>query len=212
MNPLTLFYHASWMVQLVMLTLFSLSLLSWALMFADYRRIRNTKRRVLNFFDDFWSASSVDALYQREKACEEEDIAATLFCAGYQTSQQTPHALENVERRMQIIQNDALAALSSRLHWLATISHVSPYIGLLGTVCGIIHTFQSLSISQQATLATVAPGISEALVTTAMALMVAIPAAVTYNRMTAWIEQMDDKLTGLQSSLIFTLAHHAQTQ
>jgi biopolymer transport protein TolQ len=210
MNPITLFWHASFLVKIIMLVLLMLSLFSWTLIFYDTQNIRREKKDVFDFFNQFWSGSPINDLFQAHQNVVHKNSAEQMFCAGYQTSLDTPGAFHNIERRMRIVQSDRMTQLTSRLHWLATISSTSPYIGLLGTVFGIIHTFQALSMAEQASLSMIAPGISEALVTTAMALLVAIPASIAYNRLVAWLQLIDEKLITLQKSLIFTLEHHAK--
>ncbi|MBB3229937.1 protein TolQ [Halomonas maura] len=187
-----LIINASGVVQAVMLLLLLGSLLSWVVIFQRtfvMRRARNAHRR---FEDRFWSGVDLNELY-RETPSEQETLGAEhIFRAGFREfnrllpKTRSPQAiLDGVQRSMRVAWSREEDRLNLHLVFLATVASSSPYIGLFGTVWGIMGSFQSLSMAQQATLATVAPWIAEALIATAMGLFAAIPAVIFYNRLSA---------------------------
>ena len=189
----TLIADASIVVQLVMLILILASVFSWALIYAKVRQFRDARRRSGDFEARFWSGGSVAELYREVQHREgTPDGSERLFAAGFgeyarlqKQGHEPQHVLSGAQRSMQIAMSRETDRLEGNLAFLATVGSVSPYVGLFGTVWGIMNAFQSLSNVSQATLALVAPGIAEALVATAMGLFAAIPAVIAYNRFSA---------------------------
>lgn len=187
-----LIMNASTVVQLVMLLLTVGSLLSWIVIFQRtflMRRARKTHRR---FEDRFWSGIDLNELYREVPPEQETEGGEHIFRAGFREfnrlmpKTRSPQAiLDGVQRSMRVAWSREEERLNRHLVFLATVASASPYIGLFGTVWGIMGSFQSLSMAQQATLSTVAPWIAEALIATAMGLFAAIPAVIFYNRLTA---------------------------
>jgi biopolymer transport protein TolQ len=185
-------------VQLVLLVLLSISVLSWAYIFTKRKTIRRTYEQTTRFEDDFWAGGDLSMLQQSIASRRDEHGAlARIFDAGMteflkaRRGNGTSDTLLNGPRRaMQATYQREMDGLESHLNFLATAGSVSPYIGLLGTVWGIMHAFLGLSGMQQATLAAVAPGIAEALIATAIGLFAAIPAVIAYNRYTDQIDRV----------------------
>jgi len=188
---LSLIANASLLVKAVMALLAVVSFMSWYWIFRKWFAIRDARGKTDRFERDFWSGGDLDALYQgavsdRHGAGSMERI----FEAGYreftklrgQRTLDTTTVVDGARRAMRATYQREMDALESHLAFLASTGSVSPYVGLFGTVWGIMNAFRGLANVQQATLAHVAPGIAEALVATAIGLFAAIPAVVAYNR------------------------------
>ncbi len=185
--------NAGVLVQLVMLLLALASIMSWALIFQRIQVFRKAKRAQLAFEERFWSGMDLGQLY-REVNAEPTPFSGmeALFRAGFkefsrlrQQSRDADAVMEGTQRAMRVAFSREQERLEAHLPFLATVGSTSPYVGLFGTVWGIMNSFRGLAQVQQATLATVAPGISEALIATAMGLFAAIPAVIAYNRFAA---------------------------
>ncbi|MCM2130672.1 protein TolQ [Larsenimonas rhizosphaerae] len=189
MSIVSLFLHASLIVQVVMLILLAASVLSWILIFRKTFALRAERRQYDTFEERFWSGVDLNELY-RDVPSEGATGAAHVFRAGFREfnrlmpkARSNQDVMDGVQRAMRVALSREEERLNEHLPILATISSASPYIGLFGTVWGIMGSFQALANAQQATLATVAPWIAEALVATAMGLFAAIPAVIFYNRL-----------------------------
>lgn len=189
---------ASGVVQLIMLILLLASIFSWAVMEKKRRQYQALNQENLFFEKRFWSGVELEQLFQTlEKNRPPPGSLEAIFQHGYRQfrylyDQQTltiEAGLDATERGLRAAYNRQMDTLESMLSLLATIGSTSPYVGLLGTVWGIMTAFQGLASTQQATLAMVAPGIAEALIATAMGLFAAIPAVIAYNRFTQRVEQ-----------------------
>ncbi|MCM0611777.1 protein TolQ [Marinobacter sediminum] len=185
--------NAGVLVQLVMLLLALASIMSWALIFQRLQVFRKARRAQLAFEERFWSGMDLGQLY-REVNAEPTPFSGmeSVFRAGFkefsrlrQQSRDADAVMEGSQRAMRVAFSREQERLETHLPFLATVGSTSPYIGLFGTVWGIMNSFRGLAQVQQATLATVAPGISEALIATAMGLFAAIPAVIAYNRFSA---------------------------
>jgi len=186
-----LFMNASLLVQLVMLGLLLVSLISWTVIFRKRRAFINAQSAMKAFENRFWSGISLADLYQQvSQKPDGNGAAATIFVAGFKeymnlrqkTDISSSERLEGTRRAMRVAMNREIEALELHLPFLATVGSTSPYVGLFGTVWGIMNSFRALGNVNQATLAMVAPGIAEALIATAMGLFAAIPAVIAYNR------------------------------
>jgi len=186
----SLIANASLLVQLVMLLLFFASVVSWVMIIQRGLYLRNAAHNLRQFEDDFWSGIDLNQLYDDIRGKDGGEGLASVFRAGFREfsklSQQAgvePDAvMEGAERSMRVALSREEEKLNQHLPFLASVASVSPYIGLFGTVWGIMNSFRGLANVHQATLAVVAPGISEALIATAMGLFAAIPAVLAYNR------------------------------
>ncbi|MDY7218770.1 protein TolQ [Denitrificimonas sp. JX-1] len=194
MSMWSLISNASLVVQLVMLILVGASIASWVMIFQRSQLLR-AARNSLNVFEDrFWSGMDLSKLYRQVNAEPDPDAGVErIFRAGFKEfsrlSQQqgaNPESvMDGVARSMRVAISHEEEKLEQSLPFLATVGSTSPYIGLFGTVWGIMNSFRGLAQVQQATLATVAPGIAEALIATAIGLFAAIPAVIAYNRFAA---------------------------
>ena len=202
MSILSLVANASLLVQAVMAGLLTISIASWTVIFRKYFQIRAARAATDRFEAEFWRGGDLNALYA--KAAEQtgdHGPLARIFEAGMReylkNRQQKPvdtgAMLEGSRRAMRAAYQREMDALESHLAFLASVGSVSPYIGLFGTVWGIMNSFRGLANVKQATLAAVAPGIAEALVATAIGLFAAIPAVVAYNRFAYDIERMSNR-------------------
>ena len=191
MALLSILTHASLVVQLVMLVLLAASLISWTMIFRKWTTYKLAKRNASRFESRFWSGSNINQMF-KELSQNEDKLSGmdSVFVAGFkefarlekQKNIQPMEILEGVQRAMRVALTREIEYLEMHLSFLATVGSISPYIGLFGTVWGIMNSFHSLSTVQQATIASVAPGIAEALIATAMGLFAAIPAVIAYNR------------------------------
>ncbi len=199
MSMWSLISNASLLVQLVMLILVLASIVSWVLIFQRVNLLRAMRSSFTAFEDRFWSGIDLAKLYRQTSAEPDVDSGAEqIFRAGFkefsrlrQQSGTDPDAvMEGVARAMRVAISREEEKLERGLPFLATVGSTSPYVGLFGTVWGIMNSFRGLAQVQQATLATVAPGIAEALIATAIGLFAAIPAVVAYNRFSAQAETL----------------------
>ncbi|WP_339799693.1 protein TolQ [uncultured Marinobacter sp.] len=190
--------QAGVVVQLVMLLLALASVVSWALIFQRIQVFRKARQAQLAFEEQFWSGMDLGQLYRDVNAnptpCSGME---SVFRAGFrefsrlrQQSRDADAVMEGVQRAMRVAFSREQERLEQHLPFLATVGSTSPYVGLFGTVWGIMNSFRGLAQLQQATLATVAPGISEALIATAMGLFAAIPAVIAYNRFSTTSESL----------------------
>jgi biopolymer transport protein TolQ len=203
MSILQLVLGASWVVQLVMLLLLGVSIASWAAIFGKLFALRRVNALNEAFERDFWSGTSLNELFQA--AAQNAKLSGPMeriFASGMREYQklrerriQDPGTLlDGARRAMRASYQREVDAVESHLAFLASVGSVSPYVGLFGTVWGIMHAFTGLASLQQVTLATVAPGIAEALVATAIGLFAAIPAVVAYNRFARDIDRVAIRL------------------
>jgi biopolymer transport protein TolQ len=198
-EPLSIFslvLNASVLVQIVLLLLLFASLTSWVMIFQRMFALKRVQKAIDSFEAYFWSGIDLRQLYQELETSEVElSGMETVFVAGFKEYSRLSEQEADAEAIMQGVQRATRVALTregekleTNLPFLATVGSTSPYVGLFGTVWGIMNSFRSLANMAQATLASVAPGISEALVATAMGLFAAIPAMISYNRFAARAE------------------------
>ena len=199
LSLLSLILNASVIVQLVMALLLFLSVWSWFQIFQKMFALKRAAKETNVFEEEFWTGSDLNALYNRAQQKKRDSGALErVFEAGFkefvkhkrQQSSNPEATMDSSRRAMRATYQRELDMLEANLSGLATVGSVSPYIGLLGTVWGIMNAFRGLSNVGQATLAHVAPGIAEALIATAIGLFAAIPAVVAYNRYTHDIDRL----------------------
>ncbi len=202
MSLLSLFTNASLLVQFVMFVLLLASVFSWTVILQRWQFLRISQSATNAFEHNFWSGIDLTKLYNKLSGQHKKIFGLdAIFVAGFREfvrlkkqNLQDPNAyVENVQRAMRISVVQEEARLERNLSYLATIQSMSPYIGLFGTVWGIMNSFRQLGMVQQATLSMVAPGISEALIATAMGLIAAIPAGIAYNRYISQIDSLSMK-------------------
>lgn len=200
MNMFSLFLQASLLVKLVMLVLVSFSVISWAIIIQRMHILKTAKHDAEVFEDKFWSGGDLATLYKESQSRRDNLMGAEqIFYAGFKEFtrlyQSNNHSAETVidgaSRAMRVSMNREVENLENHIPLLGTIGSISPYIGLFGTVWGIMNSFVALGAVKQATLSMVAPGIAEALIATAVGLFAAIPAVVAHNRLTLRVVKME---------------------
>ena len=194
---LTLVLHASVVVQAILALLVFLSLWSWWQIFLKLFQLRRTSAETDRFEDEFWKGGDLNELFQRSSQARIGGGMEHIFTAGFREFSKHRRqgstsvvTLDSARRAMRAAYQREIDALEAHLPGLATVGSVSPYIGLFGTVWGIMNAFRGLANVSQATLANVAPGIAEALIATAIGLFAAIPAFVAYNRFTHDVDRL----------------------
>lgn len=200
MSLFALVTRASFLVQIVMLILLSASVLSWVVIVLKYKALKQAAADAIRFEDRFWSGINLSELYQqvKRKAVEQRGMARIFesgfaeFVRAQKNRINTEMMLAGVQRSMKVAVAREEDYLDSHLSLLATIGSISPYIGLFGTVWGIMRSFIALGAVEHASLAMVAPGIAEALIATAMGLFAAIPAVIAYNRYAEKVERLSN--------------------
>jgi len=202
LSLIDLVLQASLVVQLVLVVLVLASVLSWAAIFDRSRVLKRARGAADTFEQKFWSGGDLSALY-RELGQDDKSLSglAAIFRNGFKeyvrlrkiTPDDTMAVILGAERSMRVALSREMDRLESNLPFLATVGSTSPYVGLFGTVWGIMHAFHALGNVQQATLALVAPGISEALVATAIGLFAAIPAVIAFNRYSSQVERLNNR-------------------
>lgn len=195
------FAHAGIVVKFVLILLFAASVVSWTLIIQRGLFLKKARAAYKHFEEQFWSGIELTALYKNcpEKICDTNGLQ-TIFHSGYREFMKISQrlgitsdaAVNGAERAMRVAQSRSVDKLEQNLSILATIGSTSPYVGLFGTVWGIMAVFHSLGSVQQATISMVAPGISEALIATAMGLFAAIPAVIAYNRYSDQVERLEN--------------------
>ena len=199
MSILHLVLNASWVVQAVMLLLMGVSIASWAAIFRKFFALRRIKALNDDFEREFWSGTSLNDLFAAAASnAKNAGPMERIFASGMREYQKLRERrvtdpgtlLDGARRAMRASFQREMDAVESNMSFMATVGSVSPYVGLFGTVWGIMHAFTGLSALAQVTLSTVAPGIAEALVATAIGLFAAIPAVVAYNRFSRDIDRV----------------------
>ena len=220
LSILHLISEASVVVQLVMLILLCATVVSWTFIFAKRKELKQAVRVTDEFEAQFWTGGDLSRLYTQLTA---EGIQAEglekIFISGYKefsrmhkiTGVSATEKVENAQRAMRIELTRELDKLDESLPFLATVGSTSPYIGLFGTVWGIMNSFRSLSTAKQATLAQVAPGIAEALVATAIGLFAAIPAVIAYNGFSTYIERLSGRYELFVDEFVVLLQRQAHS-
>lgn len=223
MSIMSLVGNAGLVVQLVMAALMLASVVSWVMIVVRFRVLSRAGRAGAAFEERFWSGEDLSTLYNQVRKAPDEDAGQeAIFRAGFEeyvrltkTSRDADAVMEGAQRAMRVALQREQARLNKSLPFLATVGSTSPYIGLFGTVWGIMNSFRALAHVSQATLAVVAPGIAEALIATAMGLFAAIPAVVAYNRYASLTDELVGECEMFAeefSSLLHRQAHNGERQ
>ena len=214
--------NAGFSEQLVMIVLFGMSIASWAVILYKWRTLRQATHQSESFLDSFWASKRLDAIFQKSEALSTSPLSQ-VFRAGYielaklrkknkgeggEAGETDPGDLESIERSMRRAAATERTGLESLVSFLATTGSSAPFIGLLGTVLGIINSFQEIGRQGDASLATVAPGIGGALVATAFGLFAAIPAVVAYNYFLSRIRLLDIEMSNFSSDFLNIIKRH----
>jgi len=217
LSPVALFVQADWVVKFVMIGLLLASIWTWAIIVGFAVRLRKTTRASEKFERDFWKAEDIDTLY---KIHSNSDLpSAKIFAAGVSEWRRSTNRKmvdrEGTRARLATAMGAATAGeidrLSDRLNILATIGSVAPFVGLFGTVWGIMRAFTSIAAEQNSSLAVVAPGIAEALFATALGLFAAIPAVIAFNRFSHGINRFEARLNRFADGFHSTLSRELET-
>lgn len=219
MSLFSLVTRASVLVQIVMLVLLLASVLSWIIIVLKFKVLKVAKIEAIRFEDQFWSGINLSDLYQQVKRKSGEGRGmAKIFEAGFAEYARTHKVKTNTEMMLAGVQRSMKVALAreeddldSHLSLLATIGSISPYIGLFGTVWGIMRSFIALGAVEHASLAMVAPGIAEALIATAMGLFAAIPAVIAYNRYAEKVDRLSSSYENFAEEFATILQRQNQT-
>jgi biopolymer transport protein TolQ len=215
-----LILNASPAVQFVLFILLMASLVSWTMIYSKYNLLKGARANANNFEERFWSAEDLAPLYGRITGKNYSPAGMEkIFEAGFRefaklrkkTEMDSDDILEGAQRAMRVALNREIEFLETNLSFLATVGSTSPYIGLFGTVWGIMNSFRALGNVQQATISMVAPGISEALIATAMGLFAAIPAVIAYNRYSNDVERLINRYDTFQEEFSSILHRHAHS-
>ena len=209
--------NASLLVQIIMALLAAVSVASWVMIFQRWRALDRIQLELNEFEDYFWSGIDLRELHRDLQDDSSLTGIETVFVAGFtefQRLSEQPNTdpdsiMQGVQRVMRVEVSREEERLEKHLAVLATVGSTSPYVGLFGTVWGIMNSFRSLANMSQATLASVAPGISEALIATAMGLFAAIPAVIGYNRFSARVEVLMKRYEAFADELTSVLFRHS---
>ena len=202
----TLFTRADFIVKSVIIMLIAASIYSWALIFEKYKVFKKIFKSSEEFEEEFLNSKSVKALFEKTSS-DTDDPMTVVFRSGanylMQNKSQSQAVLtEKVKRVMDVAIDKEVEKYENKLTFLATVGSVAPFIGLFGTVWGIMNSFQSIAISRNTSLAIVAPGIAEALFATALGLLAAIPAVVAYNKFTSSSRKFTQKLENFTQTFL----------
>lgn len=218
MNIFDLFLKAGFLVKLIMLILICFSIASWAIIIQRSRILTSSAREAEAFEDKFWSGIKLSRLYQ-ESLTRRDNLSGSeqIFYAGFKefarlhrANSHAPEAvMEGASRAMRISMNRELEELETYIPFLSTVGSISPYIGLFGTVWGIMHAFIGLGAVKHATLQMVAPGIAESLIATAIGLFAAIPAVMAFNRLSMRINKFEQNYDNFTEEFIAILHRQA---
>jgi biopolymer transport protein TolQ len=219
LSMLGLFLQADWVVKLVMLGLLFASVFVWAIVFEKFTSLRRAKREADALEDAFWSGGSLDELYRRQGEVPGHPLAA-VFVSGmreWRRSMENPNAgqfvggvEERVDRAMGVTIQREMERLEKRMTVLANTGSAAPFVGLFGTVWGIMNSFAAIAGMQNTSLAVVAPGIAEALFATAIGLVAAIPAVLMYNMISSQLARFASRMEGFAAEFSAILARQTE--
>jgi len=223
LSMIGLFMQADMVVKLVMLALIFASVWSWTIIFQKRSMLKGLRAKARKFEDSFWSGEPIDKIYERVKNSKKDPLLNT-FAAGMQEwhagvagglpSKYNLQASlrQRVERAMSVTIGREMAALEKGMTFLASIGSTAPFIGLFGTVWGIMNSFSAIAASKNTSLAVVAPGIAEALFATALGLVAAIPAVIAYNVFSNALNSYADRLEAFTDEFSAILSRHLDSQ
>ena len=223
MTMMGLFMQADIIVKLVMLMLIGASIWCWAIIISKRVMLNKLNRRADRFEDAFWSGEALDKLYVRVRKSPDDPMLATFtagmdewqagISAGIPAFESVQASLkQRVERAMMVAMAREMLMLERGMTFLASVGSTAPFIGLFGTVWGIMNSFTSIAATNNTSLAVVAPGIAEALFATAVGLVAAIPAVLAYNVFSTAINRYSDRMDGFVSEFLTIVSRHLDTQ
>lgn len=216
-----LFMQADWLVKGVMILLVMASLWCWTIVFEKFKQMRRLKKLSDQFEESFWSGNSLDYLYQRISS-EVSDPMSAIFISGMRewkhsidkgltkTEEMKASLRQRLERSMSVTIDKEMSLLEKSMVFLASVGSTAPFMGLFGTVWGIMNSFQAIAVTKNTSLSVVAPGIAEALLATALGLVAAIPAVVFYNKFSTDIARYAARLETFASEFSSILSRHLE--
>jgi biopolymer transport protein TolQ len=219
LSPMALFWQADIVVKIVMLMLVFASVWCWAIIFEKLKTMKLTNRRAKKFEDVFWSGEALDKLYDRVKQSKPDPMLST-FMAGMDewkvaaTDQKSGNSAlgaglqQRIERAMAVEITKSMDGLEKNMTFLANVGSSAPFIGLFGTVWGVMNSFTAIAGANNTSLAVVAPGIAEALFATALGLVAAIPAVIAYNKFSSDLNRYGDRLETFATEFSAILGRH----
>jgi biopolymer transport protein TolQ len=222
MSVFHLFEQATLFVKLIMLGLLTMSVVVWAILIEKYNRLRVLKRRADKFEEAFWGERGLEDLYRHTAPEDTDHPMAMLFVVGLREWERAKDregenhgvlqvgVVDRVHQLMQVTMTRELERIEKYLPMLATVGSTAPFVGLLGTVWGIMHSFQSIGATKNTSLATVAPGIAEALLATAIGLFAAIPAVIAYNKLSTELGRYASRLEAFVTEFVTILARQQE--
>jgi len=222
LSIISLIMNASVVVQLVLLLLLMLSLSSWAIIFNKWRLYSKTRNEAEAFSAAFWGGKDMDTVLAGIPQRYPNSALPNIFQAGYREFMRSRRdavekpgdkitaggGLEGIRRALDAALSREMERMARHLAFLATVGSTSPFIGLFGTVWGIMNAFQNIALTKNTSLAAVAPGIAEALVATAFGLLAAIPAVVAYNKFTSDLKRMAGNMEQFSSEFLNIISRH----
>ncbi len=221
MSIVGMFMNADWIVKIVVIVLILASFWSWAIIFDKLLRLRGLRAKANQFEETFWSGISLEDLYDRV-GTKPDDPMSTVFSGAMREWRRTVSkglALtgaaraglqQRIEQVMGVTVSREMEALEKRMIFLASVGSTAPFIGLFGTVWGIMNSFQSIAVSKNTSLAVVAPGIAEALFATALGLVAAVPAVIAYNKLSTEISRYAQRLDGFAAEFMTILSRQLE--
>ncbi len=223
MSAMALFMQADIVVKMIMISLIAASIWSWTIIFQKRSLLAKLNRRAKRFEDNFWSGEALDKIYDRVKKSKEDPMLSTFtagmdewragVAGGVPSNQSLQTSLRGrVERSMSVAIGREMNHLESGMTFLASVASSAPFIGLLGTVWGIMNSFTAIAATNNTSLAVVAPGIAEALFATAIGLVAAIPAAIAYNVLSNKLNKYADRLEAFTDEFSAILSRHLDAQ
>jgi biopolymer transport protein TolQ len=221
MSALGIFMHADGIVKIVIILLVLASIWTWAVIFQKVVRLRKLTTAAGTFEDRFWAGGSLDALFEKMGGNVIDPMSAIFVSAMKEwksatdknlmaTAAMRASLLQRIERAINGTIGRELTTLERRMTWLASVGSVSPFIGLFGTVWGIMNSFSAIANSQNTSLAVVAPGIAEALFATAIGLVAAIPAVLAYNKFNSEISRYAERMDHFGNDLLATMSRNLE--
>ncbi len=219
LSVLSLFMQADIVVKLVMLALLAASVWVWAIVFEKIVTLRRANREATRFEDRFWSGGSLDDLYEQEGVKARHPIAAVFGAAmaewrrslrGTGVDPARTGVQQRVDRAMNVTITREMQRMGRYMIFLASVGSVAPFVGLFGTVWGIMHSFSSIAAMHNTNLSVVAPGIAEALFATAIGLVAAIPAVLAYNKLSADLDNFASRLEGFGAEFAAILSRQSE--
>ena len=221
MSIVGMFMQADWIVKIVIIVLILASFWSWAIIFDKLIRLRGLRAKANQFEETFWSGISLEDLYDRV-GTKPDDPMSTVFSGAMREWRRTVSkglALtgaaraglqQRIEQVMGVTVGREMEALEKRMIFLASVGSTAPFIGLFGTVWGIMNSFQPIAVSKNTSLAVVAPGIAEALFATALGLVAAVPAVIAYNKLSTEISRYAQRLDGFAAEFMTILSRQLE--